>query len=101
MTDPLGLLETLATQAAADGGWGYAPDQPAHLEPTCLALLALAADTTRYRTELERGRAALRQHAAGDGFCRRLAMIDSVESGDNRQFGDPYRLLVGGRRMSW
>jgi uncharacterized protein (DUF362 family) len=31
--------------ATADGGWGYRPGQPAHLEPTCLALLALAPES--------------------------------------------------------
>src|SRR5436305_1397892 len=34
-------LEPLVALAHADGGWGYVADQPAHLEPTCLALLAL------------------------------------------------------------
>jgi uncharacterized protein (DUF362 family) len=37
--DPLALLASLARP---DGGWGYRAGQPAHLEPTCLALLALA-----------------------------------------------------------
>ena len=36
-------LELLVTAASADGGWGYRPDQPAHVEPTCFTVLALAA----------------------------------------------------------
>ena len=34
-------LQHLVHLAHADGGWGYVGGQPAHLEPTCLALLAL------------------------------------------------------------
>lgn len=34
--------ERLWNLATAEGGWGYRPNQPSHLEPTCLALLALA-----------------------------------------------------------
>lgn len=33
--------QALADLACPDGGWGYAPGLPPHLEPTCLALLAL------------------------------------------------------------
>jgi uncharacterized protein (DUF362 family) len=36
------FLNIFVSQAHADGGWGYAPGQPAQLEPTCLGLLALA-----------------------------------------------------------
>ena len=41
-------LEPLAALAHADGGWGYVADQPAHLEPTCLALLALRPEAERF-----------------------------------------------------
>ncbi len=64
------FLDTLAAQAGPDGGWGYAPGQAAHLEPTCLALLALAAEPTRYQGILDKGRAALRQSAGPDGLYR-------------------------------
>src|ERR1700677_2888384 len=64
------FLDTLASQAGPDGGWGYAPGQPAHLEPTCLALLALSAEPTRYQGILDKGRAALRHSAGPDGLFR-------------------------------
>src|SRR4051794_26164213 len=64
------FLDRLAARAHPEGGWGYAPDQPAHLEPTCLALLALAAEPERHRAALDGGRAALARCAAGDGRYR-------------------------------
>jgi uncharacterized protein (DUF362 family) len=64
-------LNVLAEQACTGGGWGYAPEQEAHLEPTCLALLALARDPDRYAAHLAAGRDWLRQCAAEDG-CYRL-----------------------------
>ena len=43
------LLQELVSLAHTQGGWGYQPDQPAHLEPTCLALLALCPESERFR----------------------------------------------------
>ncbi len=63
-------LEALASQACPGGGWGYALDQPAHLEPTCLALLALSRQPQRYGSVIEAGRNWLHQCAAGDGTYR-------------------------------
>jgi uncharacterized protein (DUF362 family) len=63
-------LETLASHAHPEGGWGYTPGQAAQIEPTCLALLALAHDADRYRAVLDPGRAALRRCAGPDGFYR-------------------------------
>ena len=40
-------LEALSVARNADGGWGYARGRASRLEPTCLALLALAAAGTR------------------------------------------------------
>jgi uncharacterized protein (DUF362 family) len=62
--------EQLAAQALPEGGWGYAPGHPAHLEPTCLALLALSAEPQRFQAALEGGKAVLRQCGAGDGTYR-------------------------------
>jgi uncharacterized protein (DUF362 family) len=66
---PSSYLQKLASLINADGGWGYAPGQPIHLEPTCLALLALAQEPEQYQKEIERGRAVLRQHLKSDGRC--------------------------------
>jgi uncharacterized protein (DUF362 family) len=60
----------LAAQAHPDGGWGYSPAQPAHLEPTCLSLLALAPDRPRFADAIGKGEAFLRQCARGDGTYR-------------------------------
>src|SRR5437764_185269 len=54
------LLDPLAALAHTDGGWGYVADQPAHLEPTCLALLALRPEAERFAAGVASGRAFLR-----------------------------------------
>src|SRR5262249_17391467 len=66
----LPYLDRLASQAHPDGGWGYAPGQPAHLEPTCLGLLALAGRPDAHRDVFDKARAALGCCAAGDGTYR-------------------------------
>lgn len=63
-------LESLAAQALPEGGWGYLPGQPMHLEPTCLALLALAPQRDHYAALLELGQAALRKCVSPDGAYR-------------------------------
>src|SRR5262245_27811723 len=63
-------LDRLVSQAHADGGWGYAPDQPAHLEPTCLGLLALSLEPKAHRDVFEKARAILESCAVGDGTYR-------------------------------
>jgi uncharacterized protein (DUF362 family) len=63
-------LDTLASLAHAGGGWGYAPGQPAHLEPTCLGLLALSLDADRFGPVLDPARAALERCRGADGFYR-------------------------------
>jgi uncharacterized protein (DUF362 family) len=63
-------LKNLAESQHPDGGWGYATDQPVHLEPTCLALLALSLDRQQYAPVIERGLQALARHRADDGSYR-------------------------------
>ncbi len=60
MAEAISPLELLNRMTSADGGWGYRADQLAHLEPTCLALLAGTAT----------GWPAIELHAAGDGSYR-------------------------------
>jgi uncharacterized protein (DUF362 family) len=70
MTDLASPLDTLAGLACPEGGWGYAPGQPPHIEPTCLALLALTAQGEEHRAQVAAGEAWLRQCAVGDGTYR-------------------------------
>jgi uncharacterized protein (DUF362 family) len=70
VSDPTAPLDSLSALACPEGGWGYAPGQPPHLEPTCLALLALAGQRERYAEVVTRGETWLQQCAAGDGSYR-------------------------------
>ncbi len=70
MHDILPHLDSLAAHAHPEGGWGYAPDQAGHLEPTCLALLALSLEAGRYPQEIARGHQFLESCAAADGSYR-------------------------------
>jgi uncharacterized protein (DUF362 family) len=63
-------LDTLASLTHAEGGWGYAPGQPAHLEPTCLGLLALSLDSDRFAERIAAARAALAGCTTGNGIYR-------------------------------
>jgi uncharacterized protein (DUF362 family) len=67
MTTP---LDTLVSLAHPEGGWGYTVGQPAHLEPTCLALLALQPEAERYAAAVSAGRAFLRCCRQADGSYR-------------------------------
>jgi uncharacterized protein (DUF362 family) len=68
--DLTSIFDRLAGLASPDGGWGYLPGQPAHLEPSCLAVLALSADRGRYGRQVEAGLAAVEAHAQPDGSYR-------------------------------
>lgn len=63
-------LELLAASASADGGFGYHRGQPTHLEPTCLAVLALAAEPQKYAPQIAEALNAIQQHANPDGSYR-------------------------------
>jgi uncharacterized protein (DUF362 family) len=63
-------LELLASQTHPEGGWGYTPGQSAHLEPTCLALLALSQDAGRFQPLIDKGRAFLEKCVSADGSYR-------------------------------
>jgi uncharacterized protein (DUF362 family) len=62
-------LEALAGLSCPEGGWAYAPDQPPHLEPTCLALLALAPEAQRFAS-VQPALAWLRSCRLPDGTFR-------------------------------
>jgi uncharacterized protein (DUF362 family) len=62
--------DRLASLVSPDGGWGYRAGQPMHIEPTCLALLALAGDAAKYGPWLENGRKALESTRIADGSYR-------------------------------
>jgi uncharacterized protein (DUF362 family) len=70
MSDLIPILDRLAGQGSPGGGWGYQPGQPAHLEPTGLALLALAAEPERYAPHTEAALRVFAEHARPDGSYR-------------------------------
>jgi uncharacterized protein (DUF362 family) len=70
VNDTIEPLSELVSHARPDGGWGYVPGQAAHLEPTCLALLALAPKADRFRTVFDNGLASLKRCEGTDGYYR-------------------------------
>jgi uncharacterized protein (DUF362 family) len=60
-------LDKLCSLAHPGGGWGFALDQPAHPEPTCLALLALSLDMDSYSDAIRSGWAFLDRCQDADG----------------------------------
>src|SRR5205823_5843699 len=65
-------LQSLAAQALPTGGWGYAPDQEGHLEPTCLALLALSLEAEHFAPAIDAGKKWLASCATAQGTYRLL-----------------------------
>jgi uncharacterized protein (DUF362 family) len=70
MPTPTAIRDRLAALVQPDGGWGYQVGQPAHLEPTCLAVLALAADRGKYAALIESGLRAIETNRNPDGTYR-------------------------------
>jgi uncharacterized protein (DUF362 family) len=64
------FLEPLAGQANPSGGWGYSPDQESHLEPTCLALLALSLEPDKFHDPIDNAKQWLATCGAGNGTYR-------------------------------
>ncbi len=70
MSELASLRDSLAAAAHPEGGWGYSKDQPAHPEPTCLALLALSAEPERFAQPIAAARQALELNGSSDGSYR-------------------------------
>ena len=70
MADQHDLLNRLVSTANPTGGWGYHNNQPDHLEPTCLALLALSTDKGKFADAISKGVAALEVNRLDDGSYR-------------------------------
>jgi uncharacterized protein (DUF362 family) len=66
-------LHVLLRHAHAAGGWGYAPGQPAQLEPTCLGLLAVALAPERCAAQMAAARSFLGTASRPDGSYRAVA----------------------------
>jgi uncharacterized protein (DUF362 family) len=64
--------QRLQQSAHPDGGWGYRTGQPPHLEPTCLALLALDSAANAAVWEAARRFVAAQFVPAGRGLTARL-----------------------------
>jgi uncharacterized protein (DUF362 family) len=63
-------LQKLVDLASPDGGWGYVGGQTAHIEPTCLALLALRPAAEQFAAAIDKGRQFLVRCRQGDGSYR-------------------------------
>ncbi len=63
-------LQQLASLAHSSGGWAYSADRQPHLEPTCLALLALALDAESFQKPIEKGWQFVGSCASADGSYR-------------------------------
>lgn len=67
MPDVLEHLDRLVSMANVRGGWGYCTGAPAQVEPTVLALLALATSPDAYQEPIRSGRQALDELGCPDG----------------------------------
>lgn len=69
-TTATNYLDELVAQVGPDGGWGYTAGYAGQLEATCLALLALDSERTKYHDARQAGLACLKTHVLGDGSVR-------------------------------
>ncbi len=67
-----GRLESFVQAMHEGGGWGYAPGQTPQLEPSCLGLLALSLDPSRYAEQIDKTRRFIEQNGHDDGSYRPL-----------------------------
>jgi uncharacterized protein (DUF362 family) len=70
VTQTIDHTQAVAELACTDGGWGYAPGQSPHLEPTCLGLLALHNQRDAFSTAVDAACAWVKSCAAADGSYR-------------------------------
>jgi uncharacterized protein (DUF362 family) len=70
VSEVIRYLDSLAAQQNPTGGWGYAPQQESHLEPTCLAVLALSLEPERFRATIDQSKQWLSTCATGHGTYR-------------------------------
>jgi uncharacterized protein (DUF362 family) len=78
MTATVTRLDRLVELMHPDGGWGYSPGRVPQVEPTCLALLALATDRERHRDVIARGLGCLKGWQGDDGAFRVRAGRDEA-----------------------
>lgn len=64
------VRDYLVSLAHPEGGWGYAPGQPPQVEPTCLAVLALAANPEQHADVVRKSVTVLCQWQDSDGAFR-------------------------------
>jgi uncharacterized protein (DUF362 family) len=61
-------ITALIQSALPTGGWGYGAGQPIHLEPTCLAILALQANGATHQALIDSALTALDSQADASGL---------------------------------
>lgn len=70
MTESSAFIDALLGLALPTGGWGYWTGQAIHFEPTCLAILALAAERDKHRAAIDQAVAALDAQSDSTGLYR-------------------------------
>jgi hypothetical protein len=86
------MRQALVAAANADGGWGYYPNHPSRLEPTCWALLALRAEELAGDPDAAAPSQFLLQSQRPDGLLLEPAI--SEEGRPNLAFNGLAALLI-------